>query len=137
MTSHDPSDRLKQAERLVGELVGGAERLAGRIAPPEERDLIKRALDLSARKKLLLARRLWKDPRVRTVTRMPMLLGTLYMLLPLRLTPLRFAFVRPWEKLIGLGLLLWLIVRITPDDVLREHLDAVERPGPLRRLFRR
>jgi hypothetical protein len=128
---------MKQAERLVGELVGGAERLADRVAPPEERDLIKRALDLSARKKLLLARRLWKDPRVRRVTRMPMLLGTVYMLLPLRLTPLRFAFIRPWEKLIGLGLLLWLIVRITPEDVLREHLDAVERPGRLRRIFRR
>src|SRR3712207_3513711 len=90
MTSHEPPDPLHRAERLVGELVVGAERLADRVAPPEERDLVRRALDLSARKKLLLARRLWRDARVRRLTRMPIILGTLYMLLPIRLIPMRF-----------------------------------------------
>src|SRR5262245_30513834 len=137
MTNPEHPTPIKRAERLAGELVEGAERLVDRVAPPDERDLVRRALDLSNRKKLLLARRLWKDARVRAATRMPMLIGIAYMLLPIRLVPIRFAMVRPWEKLIGLGLLLWLIVRITPEHVLREHLDAIERPGALRRVLRR
>ena len=128
---------LVQGEHLAQELAQGAERLVDRVAPPEERELVRRALDLSTRKKFLLARRLWNDPRVRTATRFPMLVGAAYMILPIRLLPARFGPVRQFEKLIGLGVLLWLIVRITPEDVLREHLDAIDRPGVLRRLLRR
>jgi hypothetical protein len=137
MSSDDLPEPLKRAERFAGQIVDGAERLAERVAPQSERDLIQRALDLSARKKLLLARRLWRDPRVRKATRLPMFAGTLYMLLPIRLIPMRFAAIRPWEKLIGLGLVLWMIARLTPDDILREHLDAVERPGRISRVFGR
>lgn len=128
---------IARAERLTGELVEGAHRLADQVAPPSERDLIRRTLDLSTRKKFLLARRLWKDPRVQATTRMPMIAGTVYMMLPIRLLPARFGPIRQWEKLLGLGLLLWLIVRITPEEVLREHLDAVEKPGLVRRMLRR
>jgi hypothetical protein len=128
------------AERAIqsaSRLMEGAERLADQIAPPSERDLMRRALDLSARKKLLLARRLWKDERVRTRARIPMFVGTIYAFLPISVIPLRFAFLRQWEKLIGLGLVLWLIIRITPEEVLREHLEAVEKPGLVRRILRR
>lgn len=137
MASDDLPEPLKRAERFAGQLVGGAERLAERVAPHSERDLIQRTLDLSARKKLILARRLWTDPRVRKATRLPMFAGTLYMMLPVRLIPARFAAVRPWEKLIGLGLVLWMIARLTPEEILREHLDAVERPGRISRMFGR
>jgi len=128
---------IVKAEQLAGELLEGAERLVERVAPPGERDLIRRALDLSTRKKLLLARRLWKDPRVQATARMPMVAGALYLLLPVRLLPARIGPLRQWEKLLGLGLLLWLIVRITPEEVLREHLEAVERPGLMRRVLGR
>ena len=144
MTDERPSDIESQivsgaarAERVAGEVLEGAERFVDRIAPPQERELIRRALDLSTRKKLLLARRLWKDARVQAVTRMPMLAGVLYLMLPIRLLPARIGPLRQWEKLVGLGLLLWLIVRITPEDVLREHLEAVEKPGLIRRVLRR
>ena len=70
-------------------------------------------------------------------TRAPMVAGIVYLISPVRLLPVRLGPLRQFEKLIGLGLLLWLIVRITPEDVLREHLDAVEQPGFLRRMFRR
>ena len=128
---------IVRAEQFAGGLLESAERLVERVAPPAERDLIRRALDLSTRKKLLLARRLWKDPRVQSIARMPMVAGAFYLLLPVRLLPARVGPIRQWEKLAGLGLLLWLIVRITPEEVLREHLEAVERPGLVRRVLRR
>ena len=137
MATHDLPEPLKRAEHFAEEVLHGAERLAERVSPSSERDLIQRVLDLSARKKLLLARRLWTDPRVRRATRLPMMAGTFYMLLPIRLIPGRFAVIRPWEKLIGLGLVLWLIARLTPEDIIREHLEAIERPGRISRMFGR
>ncbi|MDQ3653772.1 MAG: hypothetical protein M3457_01660 [Chloroflexota bacterium] len=128
---------IANAERLIGDLAVNADNLINRVAPPEDRDLIRRAMDLSGRKKLLLARRLWKDPRVQRTARIPMLGGAVYLISPIKLLPARFGPLRQFEKIVGLGLVLWLIVRITPEDVLREHLDAVDRPGPLRRIFKR
>jgi hypothetical protein len=114
-----------------------AERLAARVAPPTERELIQRALDLPVRGKLQLVRRLWHDQRVRDITRAPLLAGAVYAVAPLRLMPPIFGPLRRFEKLIGLTVLLWLVVRITPEEVLRHHLDELERPGRLSRLFRR
>jgi hypothetical protein len=45
------------------------------------------ALDLSATGKLRLVWRLWRDPRVRDVTRIPMIAGLIYMLVPVHLLP--------------------------------------------------
>jgi hypothetical protein len=128
---------IARTEQFVGDLAAGVERLAEGIAPAGDRELIQRALDLSARKKFLLARRLWTDERVQTAARLPMVLGTIYLLLPIHLLPARFGPFRQWEKLIGLAVLLWVIVRIAPEEVLREHLDAVDRPGLLRRVLKR
>ena len=128
---------LRTAERTASGIVENAERLVDRVAPPAEREIIRRALDLSTPQKARLVRRLWRDPRVRASTRLPMAAGALYLVLPIKLVPPALAPLRRWEKLIGLGLLLWLIVRITPEDVLREHLDAVERPGMIGRIFQR
>ena len=128
---------LRTAERTASGIVENAERLVDRVAPPAEREIIRRALDLSTPQKVRLVRRLWRDPRVRASTRLPMAAGALYLVLPIKLVPPALAPLRRWEKLIGLGLLLWLIVRITPEDVLREHLDAVEGPGMIGRIFKR
>lgn len=117
---------LVKAERAAAGLIEGAERLADRVAPPSERDLIRRALALPMGRQLLLVRRVWRDPRVRDVTRLPMIAGLVYLVLPVRLLPPVFGPLRRWEKLIALVALLWLLVRLTPEDVLREHLDAVE-----------
>ena len=126
MSTHDLPEPLKRAEHVAEEVLHGAERLAERVSPASERDLIHRVFELPARKQLLLARRLWADPRVHKRTRLTMIAGTTYMLLPIRLLPRRFALIRPLEKLIGLGFFLWLIARLTPDAIIREHLDVVE-----------
>ena len=133
----EPESFLRAAERTAAGVVESAERIADRVVPPRERDLIRRALDLPTRKKLLLVRRLWRDRRVRDAARVPMVVGAAYMLSPVTVVPRFLTPLRPIEKVIGLSLLAWLIIRITPEDVLREHLDAVERPGVLHRVLRR
>lgn len=121
----DTDSILAKAERATHEVIDEAERLADRVAPPVERHMVKQTLDLSATGKLRLVWRLWRDPRVRDVTRIPMIAGLIYMLLPIHLLPRRLGPLRSIEKLIVLVALLWLLVRITPRPVLREHLDAV------------
>lgn len=130
-------DLLHTVERTAVNVAQGAERLADKVVPPVERDLVRRAMDLSLRRKLLLVRRLWNDQRVRDITRVPMVMGAAYMLLPIRVLPKVLAPLRSVEKVLGLALLLWLIVRITPDEVLREHLESVEAPSLLDRMLRR
>jgi hypothetical protein len=126
MSTHNRPEPLKRAEHVAEEVLHGAERLAERVSPASERDLIQRVFELPARKQLLLARKLWTDPRVHQRTRLPMIAGTVYMLLPIRFLPRRFALIRPLEKLIGLCFFLWLIARLTPEAIIREHLDTVE-----------
>lgn len=130
-------DLLHTVERTAVNVAHGAERLADKVVPPVERDLVRRAMDLSMRRKLLLVRRLWKDQRVRDITRVPMVMGAAYMILPIRVLPKVLAPLRSVEKVLGLAALLWLIVRITPDAVLREHLESVEAPSLLDRMLRR
>jgi uncharacterized membrane protein YkvA (DUF1232 family) len=121
----DADSILLKAERATSEVMGEAERLVDQVAPPAERHMVKQALDLSAGSKLRLVWRLWRDPRVRDVTRIPMIAGLVYMLLPIHFLPRRLGPLRSMEKLIVLVALLWLLVRVTPRNVLREHLDAV------------
>lgn len=123
--------------RAVMGVTAEAEKLVDRMAPPADRELIKRAADLPTRKKIALVRRLWRDERVRDLSRIPLLAGAAYAVLPIRVLPPKLGPLRDWEKLVGLSLLLWLIVRLTPGAVLREHLEAVERPGLLHRVLKR
>jgi hypothetical protein len=103
-----------------------AAHLVDRVSPPAERHMVKQAYGLSVAGKLKLVWRLWRDPRVRTITRVSMVAGVVYMLLPVHILPRRFGPLRGLEKLVVLLALLWLIVRLTPRPVLREHLDEVE-----------
>ena len=123
--------------RAVMGVTAEAEKLVDRVAPPADRDLIKRAFDLPTRKKIALVRRLWRDERVRDLSRIPLLAGAAYAVLPIRVLPPKLGPLRDWEKLVGLSLLLWLIVRLTPQAVVREHLEAVERPGLIHRVLTR
>jgi hypothetical protein len=124
-------------ERALTTVAGNAERLVDTIAPPADRELIRRAIDLSPEKQARLVRRLWSDERIRLRTRLPMIAGLVFALVPFPIVPRRLGALRRWEKLIGLGLILWLVTRLTPAEVLREHLEAVERDNLLRRFFRR
>ena len=127
-------EMIERVSGAAGRAVGRAEAIADRVAPPEERRLIGRAMDLPLSKKFLLARRLWRDERVGVPARAPLIAGLAYAVLPVGLTPARFGPLRGIEKIAGLGILLWLLIRLAPQDVLAEHLDHLDRPGLLGRL---
>ena len=105
-----------------------AEQIAGRVVPEEERSLIGRVMELSLHKKVLLARRLWRDPRMGAAARTPLIAGLVYAVLPLKFTPKFLGPLRDFEKIVGLGVLLWLLIRLAPRDVIAEHLEALEPP---------
>lgn len=115
----------------------GAGELADRIAPPAERELLRRALALSTPQKLRLVRRLWRDERAPALTRLPLTLGAAYLVTPIRFTPKRLAPVRRWEKVLSVGALLWLLTKLAPEPVLREHIERLERPGLVSRTLKR
>lgn len=127
-------DRIGEA---AGRAAGRAQEVADRVVPEEERGLIQRVAGLPLRKKLALVRRLWDDPRVSTAARAPLLAGLAYAVLPIKVTPRFLGPLREFEKVVGLGMLLWLLIRLAPRDVIAAHLDELERPGFLSRLTRR
>lgn len=127
-------DRVSGA---AGAAIGHAEAIADRVAPEADRGLIRRVMDLPMRKKVQFARRLWRDPRMSQYARLPVLAGLAYAVLPLRVTPKVLGPVREVERVAGLAVLLWLLVRLAPRDAVTEHLDALEKPGLLGRLTKR
>jgi uncharacterized membrane protein YkvA (DUF1232 family) len=120
---------IERLSGAAGTAVGRAQALGERLLPAEERALIRRAAGLPLGRRLRLARRLWRDPRVGGAARVPLLVGLAYAVLPVGLLPRRLGPLRRVEKAVGLAALLWLLVRLAPQDVLAEHLDAVERRG--------
>lgn len=125
---------VRRLSNTAGRVAGQAEVLAERAVPAADRDLIRRAMDLPLRKKLALARRLWRDPRMGVAARAPLLAAIAYAVLPIRLTPLKLGPLRSIEKVAGVGVLLWLLLRLAPPDVVRDHLDTMEKPGRWQRL---
>jgi hypothetical protein len=126
------SARAEAVERLssaAGRAVGQAQALADRAVPEEDRSLIGRVMELPLRKKLTLARALWRDPRMSSFARAPLIAGLAYAVVPIKVTPKVLGPLREFEKVVGLGALLWLLIRLAPHDVIREHLDKIERPG--------
>jgi uncharacterized membrane protein YkvA (DUF1232 family) len=123
------TDVVEKVSDLAGRATGQAQALADRAVPEEERGLIRRAMDLPLRKKLALARRLWRDPRMSAYARAPLIAGLAYAVLPIKLTPKWLGPLREAEKIAGLALLLWLLVRLAPRDAVQEHLDALDKPG--------
>lgn len=127
-------DRVSEA---AGRAVGQAQVLADRVVPEEERGLIRRVLDLPWSKKLRLARRLWTDPRMGAAARAPLIAGLAYTVLPIKVTPPVLGPLRDYEKLVGLAVLLWALIRLAPREVVEEHVGAMERPGLWNRLTRK
>jgi hypothetical protein len=120
---------IERVAGAAGRVAGRAQIVARRAVPDDERRLIGRAMRLPFRKKFSLARRLWRDPRMGTVARAPLVAGVAYALVPFGLTPRRLGPLRELERIVGLSALLWLLVRLAPRDALAEHLDALEQPG--------
>lgn len=125
----ESGDLVQRASSAAGRAVGRAEVLAERALPAAERDIIRRTMDLPLRKKLVLARRLWRDPRMGMAARTPLIAALAYAVLPVKLTPLKLGPLRSVEKVVGLGALLWLMLRLAPHDVVEHHLNALDRPG--------
>lgn len=122
-------EMFQRVSGAAGRAAERAQGLADRVLTEDERGLIGRVMDLPLQKKLQLARRLWRDPRMGAAARAPLLAGLVYAVLPLKVTPKVLGPLREFEKVVGLGVLLWLLVRLAPRDVVAEHLDALERPG--------
>lgn len=122
---------VERATAAAGRTAGRAQALAELAVPGEERELVRRVLNLPLRKQLLLARRLWRDRRIGALARAPLAGGLVYAVLPIKLTPPVLGPLRRFEKVATLALLLWLLVRLAPRDVVRAHLDQVERPSRL------
>lgn len=122
-------EMFERVSGVAGRAAGQAQALADRMVPEEERGLIRRAMDLPLAKKFGLARRLWRDPRMSAAARGPLIAGLVYAVLPLKLTPRVLGPLREFEKVVGLGILLWLLVRLAPRDAVEEHLRDLERPG--------
>jgi hypothetical protein len=122
-------DLIQRVSGAAGQVVGQAEVLAERAVPAADRDIIRRAMDLPFGKKLALARRLWRDPRMGMVARAPLVASLAYAVLPIKLTPLKLGPLRSVEKIVGLGVLLWLMLRLAPQDVVEQHLNALDKPG--------
>jgi hypothetical protein len=127
----EPDAFLQTAARTPTAVRDEGQQMIDRVAPPTERHLVTQARDRSLLNQLRVAGRVWRDPRVRPVPRILMLAALGYLVLPLsvvprRVGPLPAKVLRPLQQLLVLVVLLWLIVRLTPRHVLREHLDAVE-----------
>lgn len=122
-------DLIERVGQAAGKVTGHAEAAAERVVPHEDRTLIKRAMDLPTTKKITLARRLWRDPRIGAAARAPLIAGLAYAVLPLKVTPKFLGPLREYEKFAGLGLLLWMLVRLAPRDVLEEQINDLERPS--------
>lgn len=122
-------DVLERVTEAAGRIAGQAETIADRVVPPAERSLIGRAMELPLQKKLGLARRLWRDERVGGVARGALLASAAYAVLPIKVTPRFLGPLREAEKVVGLGVLLWLLIRLAPQEALAEHLDALDRPS--------
>ena len=133
-TTDEMIDRIGGA---AGRAMGRAQVIADRVVPEDERSLIQRVLDLPLRKQLQLARRLWDDPRMGATARASVVAGLAYAVLPIKLSPKALGPLREFEKVVGIGVMLWLLVRLVPRDIVVEHLDALDRPGLWSRLHRR
>jgi hypothetical protein len=130
----DAGQLIERVSGAAGHAAGRAQALAARAVPEAERGVIRRAMDLPLNKKLALVRRLWRDPRMGAAARAPLVAGLVYAVLPIKVTPKVLGPLREFEKVVGLGALLWLLLRLAPRDVIEEHLDALDRPGLWQRL---
>src|SRR5262245_12797107 len=130
-------DLVGRMGETVGRVAGEAQAIADRVVPEDERSLVRRAFGLPFYRKASLVARLWRDPRLGNAVRLPMLAGVAYLVLPLKLTPKKLGPLRAVENFAALLFVLWLIVRITPRQVIEEHLAALEVPTVWQRLMHR
>ncbi len=128
---------IERISGAAGRAAGRAQVIADRVVPEEERGLIQRVMDLPLRQQLHLARALWDDHRIGATARASLLAGLAYTVLPIKLSPKALGPLRDFEKVAGIGVVLWLLVRLTPRDVVVEHLDALDRPSLWSRLRKR
>ena len=81
---------------------------------------------LGWRQKLRLARRIVGDRRVPWTARLVPAGVILYLAMPLDIIPDFLPVIGQLDDLLVLALGAWLLVRLTPDAVLREHLDRLD-----------
>jgi uncharacterized membrane protein YkvA (DUF1232 family) len=110
---------------VCGALVAAA-LLAWRRGGPGERDLVRRILRLSLRRKLRLALALVRDPRIPLVVRAIPPALILYLATPIDLIPDFIPVLGHLDDAAVLILGVGLLLRFTPRDVLEEHVSRLE-----------
>jgi uncharacterized membrane protein YkvA (DUF1232 family) len=96
------------------------------FASSSERDNIGRIIDLPMRGKLRLAASLLRDQRITPTMEAPLFAVVAYVLLPIHIIPKKLFLLRPFDDIIVAALGLWMFVKLTPPEVLGEHLDRIE-----------
>jgi uncharacterized membrane protein YkvA (DUF1232 family) len=99
------------------------------IVTASEWDHLRRIIDLPMRRKLRFAFGLTRDQRLTPVMAAPLLAVIVYLLLPINLIPKWLFLLRKFDNLIVGAVGLWLFVKLTPPEVLEDHLTGVEHHG--------
>ncbi|HTE85291.1 MAG TPA: hypothetical protein VK821_11205 [Dehalococcoidia bacterium] len=99
------------------------------IASPSERDHLRRIIGLPARRKLRFLFGLTRDDRLTPLMFAPLVGVIAYTLLPVNVIPRWLFLLRKFDNLIIGAVGLWLFVKLTPPEVLDEHLASLEAPS--------
>jgi len=89
---------------------------------PDPGDLRKRYLALPWRGKLTVAWRLWRDPRVPLRARLILPAAALYLAMPIDIIPDFIPVLGQLDDVLVVVLALGLFLRLTPRDVMSEHI---------------
>src|SRR5947209_19084931 len=90
-------------------------------------DDLRRLRGLSLRRKLRLAWRLRRDPRVSRLAKLPLIVVLAYVVTPINIIPRWLPIVRRLDNFIIAFVGLWLFVKLIPHELLDEHLSKIEK----------
>ncbi len=92
-----------------------------------ESESLGRLRRLPLRRKVRLAWRLRRDPRVSRLAKLPLIAVIAYIVTPINIIPRWLPVVRRLDNFIIAVVGLWLFVKLIPHDLLDEHLSKIEK----------
>src|SRR6476661_987694 len=82
---------------------------------------------LTLRRKVRLAWRLRRDPRVSRLAKLPLIVVLAYIVTPINIIPRWLPIVRRLDNFIIAFVGLWIFVKLIPHELLDEHLSKIEK----------
>lgn len=82
---------------------------------------------LPLRRKLRLAWRLRRDPRVSLLAKLPLIVVLAYLLTPINIIPRWLPIIRRFDNFIIAVVGFWIFVKVIPHELLDEHLSRIEK----------